>query len=84
MLCKAAVLDRDVARLCSVAGKPGEAPHNESDMTLQTAEGQLVSKQSMMRDAAHEGETQLPALPPMPAGVSPWSAVEVAITMCRL
>ena len=56
---------------CPVAGKPGGGPQKESDTTLQTVEGQLGSKQSVMRDVAHDGELRLPALPPMPAGVSP-------------
>ena len=67
--CSTTVPQRHVVQ-CPVAGKPIEAPHKESDTTLQTAEGQLGSKQSVMHDVAHEGELQLPALPPMPAGAS--------------
>ena len=80
--CKATVLQRHVMQ-CPVAGKPHEAPHKESDMTLQTAEGQLASKQSVIRDASREGKMQLPALPPMPAGVSLWSGVDITITTYR-
>ena len=69
---------------CPVAGKPGGGPQKESDTTLQTVEGQLGSKQSVMRDVAHDGELRLPALPPMPAGVSPCTAAHITITTCCL
>ena len=77
--CKATVPQRHVVQ-CPVAGKPGEAPHKESDATLQIAEGQLGSMQSVMRDVAHEGELQLPALPPMPAGASPCTVAHITNT----
>ena len=77
--CRATVPQRHVVQ-CPVAGKPGEALQKESDTTVQTAEGRLGSKQSVMRDVAHEGEPQLPALPPMPAGASPCTAAHITIT----